>query len=143
MELFKRHSDDISYIKYKESISEILNYDNFLHFTKRKITKLYDIETEKHFIRYKFELLSKWIKYNFTYTQSAVLTLEKILYIFSLKNFLNPLENYFVYFAHNIVFAKTRNIKSILVDIDLSKTDSVYYGYPESKCSLDDNVLAS
>ena len=50
--------NDEEYLKYKESIVNIINRNNFLSFSKSKIKKFLSVENEQHFLRYRFELLN-------------------------------------------------------------------------------------
>ncbi len=129
MELFTRPSDDEKYLVYKLNISKLLNKNNFLSMNKFKIKKFLDINEEQHFLRYRLELFRDWMKENFRYSKECINKIDSILRKTMLINALYPNEEAFIYSLRNIVFAKNRNLKSLLTDLRLSKTEQMYYFY--------------
>ncbi len=143
MELFKRPSNDEEYLKYKESIVNIINRNNFLSFSKSKIKKFLSVENEQHFLRYRFELLNSWSKQNLVYTKESINKFDVILKKLMLVDFLYPDEEFFLYSIRNIAFAKKRNLKSVLTDLELPKREFVYYFYAMNKYKKDEKDFSA
>ncbi len=140
MDLFERASPEQEYILYKKYVVNFLNDNNLLSTSTRRIKLLFQIGTEKHYLRYRFELLRRWIKWNLRYTNDSIKTLDSILKKLNIIDNLNPNEVDFIYSVRNIIFAKKRNLKSVLTDLTLDKKEYAYYIYKINHY-LENNIL--
>lgn len=138
MELFTRPSNEESYLVYKQNIEKQFNITNFLSFSKFKIKKLFCIGQEENFLRYRFELIKAWMKQNLMYTTDCINKLDLIFKKMMINSILYPEEEAFIYSIRNIVFAKKRNLKSVLTDLKTPKNEVIYYFYQLNKYLKDD-----
>ena len=74
---------------------------------------------------------------NLRYTKKFIGKIDNILKKLMLVTSLYPNEEAFIYSLKNIVFAKTRNLKSVLLDIELPEKDAIYYFYKLNSYSKD------
>jgi hypothetical protein len=55
--LFERPSNDFEYLGYKLRINSTFSAHNLLNISHRKFKKMFEPKFEKHYLRYRFELL--------------------------------------------------------------------------------------
>ncbi len=127
--LFTRSSDEFAYKIYKNNISKILNISKLALWTKYNTNKLHSINNEKHFLRYRFELVLQWINNNELYSKTYIENLNKIIESLEIKNYLNNSELNYLHHYEGVVFAKTRNLKSLIIDFQKSENETVFYHY--------------
>jgi hypothetical protein len=127
--LFERQSNDFDYINYKLRIEHHFHFRNLLNVPRPKFKKMFEIRQEQHYLRYRFELLKHWIRENEFYSEGYINHLDKLIHKMFLTNELNAYEQEYIKHYHGVVFAKTRNLKSLIVDFPLQKNEIPYYKY--------------
>ncbi len=127
--LFTRASDEFAYKIYKNGIIKILNINKLALWTKYNTNKLHSINNEKHFLRYRFELVLRWINSNEVYSKTYVENLNKIIEALDIKNYLNNNELNYLHHYEGVVFAKIRNLKSLIIDFQKGDNETIFYHY--------------
>jgi len=112
------------------NIKNQLNIDNLMNVNKKQIKKLFNINYQEEFLRYRFELLKHWIKSNERYTNKYIHELQYLIDILFLNNELSCYEEEYINHFNGIQFAKERNLKNLIVDFPKNdKKEEAYYKY--------------
>ncbi|MDR0739381.1 MAG: hypothetical protein LBF00_00630 [Mycoplasmataceae bacterium] len=129
IKLFERNSNDYEYVIYKYKMVNQLHFKNLIHLNRKKIKGFFVRNETQHFLRYRFEILRNWIRQNEIYSQNYINSLDKIIHKLYLTNELCSYEKEYLNHYHGIVFAKTRNLKNLIIDFPINKNEKVYYKY--------------
>ena len=111
-------------------ISKFLNLENIGQIKRRKVIDLYSQEYKNDFLAYRFDLLNEWIKQNNNYSKEFIVALVDMIDRLVLFNELNSYEQQFIKNTQAVVFAKSRNLKQLIVDFSVNKNELVFYRYP-------------
>lgn len=130
---FYRSNNEFQYSNYKREVAPILNYSNVEEISKNDIKNLFEINKENEFLSYRFELLKKWIVTNEKYTNKYLSRLDALINKLFLTNELNSYEQQYLSHVRAISFAKSRNLKNLIIDFPIEKNEKVYYKYSNVK----------
>lgn len=118
-ELFKKQIDNIEkYIEYKNTIAKNFNIKkvNYIFFNPKKYIDIYHFD---FYLAYCYELIKEWIYKNEVYTEDYLISLENLLEKMKIVNHLRAIEKDYLIHIKSVVFAKTRNLKKLIVDFPL------------------------
>lgn len=115
--------------EYLEKLSNFLNVRKLSHWNWKKTYNFLDINFEQEYIGYRFQVLKEWIQENQRYTSNFVNSLNEIISILSLENYLTTQEKNYINEFTSVLFAKNRNIKNLIVDFQLHEKEEVWYTY--------------
>lgn len=118
-----------NYKEFKKYLSPKLNMNNILKWSNRKIIKYVDEKDLNNYIAYIFELFNSWLKLNERFTKSFLMDLDIVINKLNLRKFFYQIEINYIEYLFNIVFAKTRVLKDIIVDFETEKFEKVYFNY--------------
>lgn len=129
-ELFERKFDsNLKNQIYWEYLNKQVQFNKILDFNKRKFWNLYNIDYEKVFLSFKFFILKNWIIYNINYNNKFIKNLDEVMSILELKRWLNAAEINYIEKIKSIAFAKTRNLKKLIIDFATSSKEEIWFSY--------------
>lgn len=115
--------------KYLEKLTNSLNVKKLRYWNWKKTYNFLNINFEKEYIGYRFQILKEWIQQNQRYSPDFVNSLNEIISILSLENYLTTQEKNYINEFTSVLFAKNRNIKNLIVDFHLNEKEEVWYTY--------------
>ncbi len=135
-ELFERNVEKVpnSYIK---KIERLLNEDTLDNWSFSK-TKKEIKENENFFYPYAFYVLKKWIMINQRFDEAFIHALITNIQHLNLENRLYPKEKEFILYFQNVIFAKNRNLKSLISSFSLLSHEKIYFRYEMDWLYIDD-----
>lgn len=116
-EAFNIEIHDEKYLKYKNDLDTFFD-DKTMSF-KYKNYNFVDINHFDFYIAYCFEKIRHWIYKHETYDEKYIDNLEKIIAKLNLSNKLGSYEIMYLNHFKEVIFAKTRNLKKLIVDFPL------------------------
>jgi hypothetical protein len=128
--LFYRQANKQRYLNFAEYARKIININNIFNVKKAQLKSLFKIGYEAEFLCYRMNLLKRWVYVNELYTKYYLYGLNYIINVLCLKEELNSFEQQYLLDCNNIVFAKTRNLKNLIIDFPLiTPNEKVYFKY--------------
>lgn len=130
---FERQHDNLYETTYVPLMKDKLNAYNLKSFSKKQILKFFQLGDEINFLAYRFDILKQWIRNNERYTKRYIDEFEEIVSKLSLDSELNGFERQYIMDVNSVSFAKTRNLKQLIVDFSINEKELVFYRYEIDK----------
>lgn len=130
-----------NYSDFKEYLTPKLNMNNILKWSNRKFMKYVNEKNLNNYIAYIFELFNSWLKLNERFTKSFLMDLDIVISKLDLRKFFYQIEINYIEYLFNIVFAKTRVLKDIVVDFETDRFEKVYFNYEVLYLSQESNGI--
>lgn len=130
---FTRHHSKTFFDEYVPKMNLHINLHNVFLIKKKTLINYYSIKERQDFLAYRFYLLKQWMTKNEKYTPGYVKRLDLLISKLHLWNELNSFERQWILNVNDIVFAKTRNLKSLIVDFETNKKEIVVFKYSNIK----------
>ncbi len=103
------------------------------NWTKKNVINFYKQKDETEFLAFRFKILKNWFFQNEQWNNKFCSDFKKKIKKLNLQNFLNADEINYIYKLESYTFFLTRNIKSLIVNIDLSKNEEAHFHYENLK----------
>lgn len=133
---FTRPHSKTFFDEYMPKMSRHLNLYNVFSTNKQILANYFSIKERQDFLAYRFYLLKRWISKNEKYTPEYVKKLDLLINKLHLWNELNSFERQWILDVNDIVFAKTRNLKSLIVDFETNRKEIVVFKYDNIQFSF-------
>lgn len=126
---FEREATSNYQTGYLPLAKKFFTHENILSYPKSKILSFYRSVDKQDFLAYRFEVLRKWMIANERYTYSYFNNLQTIIDKLYLDDDLNSYEQQYIRNIQDVVFAKMRNLKQLIVDFEIEKSELIFYRY--------------
>lgn len=136
---FTRPHSKSFFDQYVPKINCHINLHNIFSINKHALANYYNIKESQDFLAYRFYLLKQWMTKNEKYTPEYIEKLDLLINKLHLWNKLNSFEKQWILNVNDIVFAKTRNLKSLIIDFETNKKEVVVFKYNNVKFAFETN----
>lgn len=101
--------------------------------TKKILINFHSQVNEKEFLALRFKILKKWFLQNEQLNSKFCNEFKRNIKKLNLQNYLNANEINYIYKLESYIFFLNRNIKSLIVSIELLKNEEAYFHYENLK----------
>lgn len=119
---------EVDEVFFKKMIG-ILNLNTISTWTIHKTNKYINFYDNENFYKFRFYIFRKWLKKHEIYNFEFIESLERIIYALKLEKEFNSLENSYINYFKNVIFAKVRNLKRLIVDFQELENENIYFKY--------------
>lgn len=135
---FTRPHSKTFFDDYVPKISHHLNVHNIFTINKWYLAKYFSIDKRQDFLAYRFYLLKQWMNKNEKFTLDYVKKLDYLIGKLYLWDELNSFEQQWIVDIKDVVFAKKRNLKTLIVDFKTNKKEKVVFKYSNIQLCFED-----